>query len=116
MSTLTEDKYFYITDIRYNKVKLGSSADCMCFHLNSYRILCEYLNKTYTLSNIHPNLKLNNQLINKKLLIWETGNIVSTSDLTLITNEIKQINRIPGKDINKLTNYSNRIGSITRSC
>ncbi len=115
MSTSSEYKYFYITDTRCEKVKSGKSANCMCFYLNPYRLLCEYLNRRYNNPNIHKNLKLNKQSVNKKLLIWDNGKIISTTDLTLITKEIKMINKIPERDLDRLTNYSYRIGGTTRA-
>ncbi len=40
-----DPKYIFITDTRCNKVKQGITQNCMCYYLNPYRILCEYIKR-----------------------------------------------------------------------
>ncbi len=84
----------------------------MCFYLNPYRLLCEYLKRRYRSKSYK--LKINKNSKYHNVFVWENGEKITTSDLSQITKEIVQIINIPNRDKHRYSSYSYRIGGTTR--
>ena len=107
-------KYIYVGDTRCihslcaSKRNSKSLHRCPCTFINPSRLIKVLYHRYSLRPNLHPEP-------NKPFFRWQSAETVTTTHLTKIIEEFRQITKIPTPDRHRYTTYSARIGGATHA-